>query len=325
ASTVCVGATTPLTDGASSLTWMTVNGNASVDPVGVVTGMTAGIDTILATAFNSCGADTATFIITVDPLPDAGVIMGPSAVCKGSSITLSDASAGGAWASSKPSVISITSGGVATGHGTGKVNITYAVTNSCGTDVTSDSISSDVPASAILDTGTSVCPGSFLGLLELTPGGTWSSSSFFTAFVTGTTVSGFEVGAVIGILPGVATITYTVNNGCGKSTATVDITVLSIEECNLLGPLKNNAVSIVDDGLKVYPNPSSGTFNLNLSAATTQDVQVVITNMVGESVSSFTTTTNKVNDITLDVPPGIYFINAATATVKYKAKVTITR
>lgn len=326
ASTVCPGAMISLTDMATGGSWSTTTGNAAVGSIGDVTGVTPGTDTVVYTLTDGCGTDTAAYEITVLPFPSAGIITGKSAVCKGSTITLSDAVAGGAWTSTKPSTASVSSLGVVSGIASGKAVIKYTVTDACGTAVATDSISVDVPAAAIFDTSVTktLCPFSTLALIETVPGGTWSSSSFFTALVLGTTVAGLEVGGVIGITPGPVTITYTLNNGCGKTIATEDLTVLTLAECNTV-PLNNGTVTINEGGLKVYPNPSFGTFNLDLSTSNTEDVRVVVTNMVGETVHSFTTKTNKVNEVVIDVPPGIYFISAATAMKRYTGKVTVNR
>jgi Secretion system C-terminal sorting domain len=315
--------------GTSVLAYSMTSTGSTLTPVGLSyspgTGY-VGADTFVVVVSDGIDNDTTTVCVTVNPLPYAGIITGKSAVCKGSTITLSDAVAGGAWTSSKPATANVSSLGVVSGIASGKVVIKYTVTDACGTDVATDSISVDVPAAAIFDTSATktLCPGSTLALIEMVPGGTWSSSSFFTAFVLGTTVAGLEVGGVIGITPGPVTITYTLNNGCGKTIATENLTVLTTAECNTL-TLNNSTVTEHNMGLSVYPNPSFGTFNFDLSTSNTEDVRVVVTNMIGETVHSFSTKTNKVNEVVLDVPPGIYFITAASATNKYTGKVTVNR
>ena len=79
------------------------------------------------------------------------------------------------------------------------------------------------------------------------------------------------------------------------------------------------------DGLQLYPNPNTGEFSMSLSTKTNEEVQVMITNAVGQKVRSFITTTNKVNDLKLDVPGGVYFITAVTADNRYTGKVTISK
>ena len=94
ASAVCVGANITLTDAASGGVWSASNANATVSG-GVVTGVSAGIDTIIYSVTTACGTATATKTISVNPLPVAGSITGPSSVCATATITLSDATSGG--------------------------------------------------------------------------------------------------------------------------------------------------------------------------------------------------------------------------------------
>ncbi len=130
---VCPGAAIALTDGVGGGVWDVSNANATITGGGVLTGVTAGIDTVSYTVIVSCGSATATYVVTVDPLPDPGVIAGASSVCVGSGITLTDASTGGTWSSSSTSVATISSGGLVTGITGGLTIITYSVTNVCGT------------------------------------------------------------------------------------------------------------------------------------------------------------------------------------------------
>src|SRR5207237_10915364 len=77
------------------------------------------------------GTATATQAMTVNPLPNAGSISGASAVCAGSSITLTDAVTGGVWSSVGSATVSAT--GVVTGVSAGTATISYVFTNVCGT------------------------------------------------------------------------------------------------------------------------------------------------------------------------------------------------
>jgi hypothetical protein len=76
--------------------------------------------------------------------------------------------------------------------------------------------------------------------------------------------------------------------------------------------------------LKVFPNPNTGTFTLNLLSADNEPVQVIITNVVGEKVMEFTTATNKEQEVKINRKAGIYFISAITAHGTNTVKVMIT-
>ena len=64
-STFTVGATSTLTDTTTGGVWFASNTNATVGTSGVVTGVTAGIDTISYTVANACGSATATYVVTI--------------------------------------------------------------------------------------------------------------------------------------------------------------------------------------------------------------------------------------------------------------------
>ncbi len=131
---ICMGSTSLLTGAAAGGTWSSSSPTvATIDTTGSVTALSLGTATITYITGNSCGIDTAYQLVTVIPLPDAGIITGTDSVCPGMSVTLSDAVTGGTWASSNISLASVSSGGVVTGIASGVVTISYSYTNSCGT------------------------------------------------------------------------------------------------------------------------------------------------------------------------------------------------
>ncbi len=313
-SAICAGDSIMLSDAVSGGVWGRSNTCASVSVLGLVKGLRKGVDTIMYSVTNGCGTDVVSTTVTVNPLPDVGTIKGAKGVCVGGTITLTDPAAGGTWGSTDMSVAKISSTGVVAGLSHGTATIYYAITNGCGTDSAKFALSVDIPALPIFDSSSTVCQFTPMILLDLSPGGTWSSS-VPTDFVIG--------GIFIGATPGPVTITYTVTNGCGTTKATVDITVIATAECN--PPLNASPAATKQAGLEIYPNPNNGAFTLNMVTNTNEDVRVVIMNMVGEKVSSFITTTNKANELNLNLPSGVYFVTATTANNRYTGKVTITR
>ena len=132
-STVCVGGSITLTDGVTGGTWASSTGATTVVG-GVVTGVAAGTDVIGYTVAGSCGTATATFDVTVLPAFVVGPLTGSDSVCLGSTIMLSDTTAGGVWscANGNATVASGTVTGVAAGPDT----VMYAVTSTfCGTQM----------------------------------------------------------------------------------------------------------------------------------------------------------------------------------------------
>lgn len=214
---VCVANTVTLTNPASGGVWSASNANATVSPTGDVTGVSAGAVDITYTVTNSCGVAATTFPMNVFMTPSAGTITGPSSVCEGSFINLSDAISGGIWTASNTNA-TVSPLGVVAGISAGTVDITYTVTLPCGTDFTVRNITVNPLALAGTITGpTTVCIGSSISLTDAAAGGVWSASN------SNATVS--PLGIVNGVSAGLVTISYSVTNVCGAAVATSAISV----------------------------------------------------------------------------------------------------
>ncbi len=126
--TICVNGTSALGNASGGGTWSSSNsGIASVNSTsGVVTGVSAGNVTITYATGSGCST---TIAFTVNPLPAA--IVGPSAVCVGSTITLTDASTPGTWSSSTPGAATVSATGVVGGVAPGATTITYTLPTGC--------------------------------------------------------------------------------------------------------------------------------------------------------------------------------------------------
>ncbi len=123
---VCVGATNTLTNGFAGGVWTSsIPANGTIGAAsGVLGGITPGNTNITYTMTGNCAVSQ---VVTVNPNP-AG-ITGLSSVCVGSSTTLSDATSGGLWGSSAPSVATITAGGgVVVGASAGNTTMSYTLT-----------------------------------------------------------------------------------------------------------------------------------------------------------------------------------------------------
>ncbi len=133
-SVLCAGASTTLNDGAASGTWSsTSTAIATVDGFGIVHGVSGGSVTISYTVANICGSIGTSTSITINPLPDAGIITGLVTICQGDTATLSDVAGSGTWSSTNSSIATITSSGLVTGVSAGAATISYTVSNDCGT------------------------------------------------------------------------------------------------------------------------------------------------------------------------------------------------
>jgi len=218
--TLCTGSTTTLNDSTTGGIWSSSNKSvATVSSTGVVSGMSAGTDTIKYSVSNSCGTAVKTVVVTVGATPTAASITGTTTVCAGSTTLLHDSTSGGKWSSSNTSVATINVDGTVTGVSTGTDTIKYTVTNSCGTVVKTVVITvNTTPTVASITGTTSLCTGSATTLSDSTKGGTWSGSTTSVATVS-------SAGVVSGVGAGTDTIKYTVSNSCGTASKTVIIKV----------------------------------------------------------------------------------------------------
>lgn len=207
---VCVGAVATLSDPTATLpglfgtsSWSSINPLiAIIDPVtGMVTGVSAGVDTITYTIALTCGTISASRAITVNPLPTP--ILGYSSVCPGSHATLTDSTASGKWSSLATSIATIDSNtGFLTGVAAGISTISYTLTSTgCASSrvITVGSISGPVPAR--------VCDGDSVILTSTAPGGIWTSANISRAVID-------SPGVVKGVGMGMDTIGYTLPSGC---------------------------------------------------------------------------------------------------------------
>ncbi len=198
---VCeAGSMTNLYDATGGGYWVSGNTSlATVDASGMVTGVSSGAVNISYVLYaTTCAIST---VVTVNPLPAA--ISGPTAVCAGSTINLSDATPSGSWSSGTTSVATVTSGGMVTGVSNGTSDITYTLPTGCL--VTSTISVNPLPATI---TGTAVVCATLTTVFSNTvSGGTWSSGTSSIATVN-------TSGVITGVMAGTAVITYSLGTGC---------------------------------------------------------------------------------------------------------------
>ncbi len=217
--TVCPGGTVSLSNSIMGGTWGSSNSNSTVSSSGLVTGVLAGTSTINYNVTNSCGSANAVQDITINPLPNPGMISGVTVLCPSTSTLLSDVISGGTWSSSNTSIATIDGTGNVTGVAAGTTTINYAVTNGCGSANTTTTVTvNPLPVASAISGGSYVTAGTTMTVSDATVGGTWSSSNTTIATVGST-------GVVNGVSVGSANIVYTVTNSCGNNSATKTITV----------------------------------------------------------------------------------------------------
>ncbi len=237
-SNVCIGSAITLTDTAPGGIWLSSNGTAALIGPGIVSGISTGIDSIFYVVINACGTNEARKIINVNPIPIVPAITGPTSQCSGTIITLTDGIPGGDWSSSDPTIanVGITTGNV-TGIAAGIATITYSVTNifGCAASVTSPDTVNLIPSVSPITGATNICLGATTALNDASSGGIWSSSNTSIATVDAS-------GNVTGTGAGVASISYTVSNMCGATSATYGITVNPLPVIAAIGGSSNECV-----------------------------------------------------------------------------------
>ena len=215
---LCVGATFTFADSSVGGTWGSLTPTKMSVVGGVATGLTAGYGIVGYTVSNSCGGATATLVVTVLPLPNAGAVTGSANVCPGSSITLGDTISGGMWGITNGNAID--SAGIVTGIVAGADTVVYAYTNSCGTAIDSFPITIvPLPAAGVITGDSGMCRFAITTLYDTVSGGKWSVTNNLLTIdsLTGALVSGGGVG--------LDTAIYTYTNLCGAATAAKTVTV----------------------------------------------------------------------------------------------------
>ncbi len=244
--------------------------------------------------------------ITVPLSPITGV----TNLCIGVISSFSDATAGGSWSSTNPSVATIgASTGIVTAVAAGVTTIIYTTGSS---SVMTNLTVSNAPYMGKILGLNNTCPGVPVILYENVSGGSWSSSDPTISTVNGS-------GVVTGVSPGIDTIYYTVISACG-GTGTLRY-VFTVLPC-LTGVSSVNS-SIGENVINAWPNPNDGTFTIKLTSNNEEEAHIVITNVVGEKVKEYTTDTNKPLDIKMNASNGLYFINAVTAHGSWSEKVIV--
>ncbi len=222
---LCLGDSTTITsDGDAGGTWTSSDTTiATVDANGVVTSVAVGtaIISYTVTGISPCSVNTtSTLSLTVNNLPNAGVLSGANSLCLGSATTLvSDGDAGGTWTSSDTAVATVDNTGSVTALNIGTVTISYEVSGNgiCTNDISTNDITIVAPNDPGTDTSTNATCNSIdlLALLGTTnTTGTWSPTlaSGTNVFEPSVDPSGLYTYTIVGTAP------------CGNVSATVLVT-----------------------------------------------------------------------------------------------------
>jgi glycine rich protein/type IX secretion system substrate protein len=220
AGTFCNTATITASGGAGGTIYFqgtTSGGTSTASPSSSQVVSASGTYFFRAQSSAGCWGTQGSATIAINPLPSA--ITGPTSLCTGSLITLSDVG-GGSWSSSTTTVASIGSGsGVVSGLTIGTSTITYTLpVTSCFTTTVVTVTSGPSAITAI----NPVCISSPTAFVD-GGGGTWTSSNTLVATI------GSSSGIVSGVVTGTSTITYSFSPTCFvTSSVTINAAVGSI-------------------------------------------------------------------------------------------------
>ena len=115
---------------------------------------------------------------------------------------------------------------------------------------------------------------------------------------------------------GTVTVTLTASNDCGSidTTLTLDVTQIGVEELAL-------------DVANIYPNPSSGSFNVEFTSSENLDYRIELMDAMGRLVSFKEGRTSNVTEVRFDtdLPAGVYIVKTMVGEQMNIDRVTIRR
>jgi hypothetical protein len=93
-----------------------------------------------------------------------------------------------------------------------------------------------------------------------------------------------------------------------------------------IGPADHTSTTVVwrnGNALQAYPNPSNGKFVLKVVSTYNEEAKIVVCDVMGRVVNTFTATTNQSLTLSSGLAPGTYFVNATTAHGSWKEQLTV--
>jgi len=291
---VCTGGSVSLNaSGANTYSWST----GAITPVTVITPVSSAVYTVVGSTPNSPCVTTKT--VQVDVFTATISVSSPTAICIGESTTLNASGAttynwsnGGSGSNVVVSPVSTTGytvNGISTIGGT-----------SCSSTGTTMVTVNPLPTVTASSTRTNICRFEFA---NITAGGasTYSWSNASTASTISVNPNTNTTYSVIG----------TDANGC-KSSASIQIKVY---QC--VGISENASETNL---LNVYPNPSSGEFNISAN----QPLSLILVNELGQLIRELEL--NAENNYTVEIKDlvrGVYFISSKNSDLQLYKKIVI--
>ena len=249
-----------------------------------------GIDSFRFAVSNGINSDSTTVHVNVIRDPNVGMIVGPSTVCTGQSVTLADTPSG-AWSTSN-SLAVCSSSGVLTGMTPGVDTVYYSVSNLCGLIQALQIVTINLsPAMGPISGPDTTCVGSVVSVFDSVTTGVWSASNPLDTLI---------FGVVEAHIAGIDTIRYTTTNASCTSVATHLLTILPVPHVSMItgsSTICQGAVATLADSV------SGGIWTaVNLNAAVSgpgivtgllagwDTISYTFTNICGTSTSTFPVT-----------------------------------
>jgi gliding motility-associated-like protein len=292
-STLCISNTISLTSSVSGGLWNSSNTSvATVGSTGVVTGTGAGTATITYSVINNCATAIATWTVTVTALSTP--ITGDLDVCVGAITTLANATPGGTWSSSNPTVIPIvtfsTGQGIVSALAPGVATIMYSA-GGAGCAAIATFTVYPIPIVDPISGPDAVCVNEPITLHNTTLSGVWGVRTG-KASITSTTPGEVDVK---GVAAGVDTVFYTVSNPACSTTVTKPITIYPIPDSGIIGGTnivcKGAVITLsesVAGGTWSSGNPAIASIDNNGVVTAAEMGDVIITYSVGPNAAGCT-------------------------------------
>jgi len=313
-SNVCPTGTINLADTTANGTWSSDNtAFATVNSLGVVTGVAAGNTNIVYTLTSGVCIDSVVTPITVNAAPVISAITGPSGVCVSSTINLNNTTLNGTWSSNDTTIAKVNSAGAVSGIGVGTTSIVYTVTNigGCSGSVTKSITVNALPVVSAISGATAICVGAISNLNSGPTGGSWGTSNSGIATVS-------SIGHVVGIANGTANISYAVTNTAGCTDSAV--TSINVHALPVIGAISGPSSVCVTDSILLSDTSTSGSWSSDNASIGSISSSGYVTGVNTGSVHILYTETNSfscidsaVKIITVIGVPAVGAINGGTS------------